>query len=124
MTTWEFGLEEAPLAAILTGRKTIEGRLSKGKFAEFKSGDTVSVRADFRDTKGVRHDGKPGVAILEIIAIRRYSNFAEMVKAEGFENIASVAGTFESTVFNYEKYYSQDEQAKYGVLAIEIKPIA
>lgn len=83
--TWEAGRESGLLDDIIAGRKTIEGRLNRGKFAEYHVGDIVKLRRDHRDVHGILHDGEPDAARVEITGIRRYATFLEMVTSEGFE---------------------------------------
>ena len=59
MKTWESGRESGLLDEIIAGRKTIEGRLNRGKFAEYQPGDQVWLRRDYRDKQGVLRDGEP-----------------------------------------------------------------
>lgn len=123
MTTWESGRESALLDEIIAGRKTVEGRLSRGKFAEYKVGDIVKLRRDVRLPDGMLQDGEPDAARVEIVAIRQYPDFLSMVTAEGFEKVIPFAKTAQEAASEYNKYYSAEDQAKYGVLAIEIKVI-
>ena len=123
MTKWESGRESSLLDAILDGRKTIEGRLNKGKFAEYKPGDTVSLRRDIRGDDGVLRDGEANAATVTIVAIRQYANFLQMVSAEGYERVIPDAQSPQEAADEYNKYYSSEDQAQYGVLAIEITPI-
>lgn len=123
MTTWEFGLVTESFDAVTAGKKTIEGRLNKGKFAKFAIGDIVEIRKDYRDKNGDIQDGEPNAARVEVVAIRRYPDFAAMVKAEGYKQVAARPASEEDTIAGYEKFYSVEDQAKYGVLAIEVKVI-
>lgn len=123
MTIWEFGLETAPFDAVVSGKKTIEGRLNTGKFAEFAAGDTVKVRKDHRDEHGVRHDGEPDAARVRVVAVRHYPDFAAMVRAEGHARVSSAPISEQQTIDSYGKYYSAEDQARHGVLAIEIAVI-
>ena len=124
MAVWEFGLETIPFEAVVAGRKTIEGRLNMGKFAQFATGDIVKIRKDYRDKQGVIHDGQPDAARVKIVAIRNYANFADLVNIEGVQRVSSVSATPQETVDGYAKYYSLEDQAKYGVLAIEVAVIS
>lgn len=121
MTVWEFGLEKGPFAAVVIGRKTIEGRLNKGKFAEFAAGDIVNIREDYRDEHGVRHDGQIGGVQVEVVAVRKYPNFRALVEAEGVERVGSVPMTMKEAIDGYAGYYPLEDQVKYGVLAIEVR---
>jgi len=122
VNVWESGRESQLLDAIIDGRKTIEGRLNKGKFAEYKVGDYVSLRRDFRDENGVLQDGEPKAAVVEITAIRHYPDFISMVTEEGFNRVIPGAFDAQAAANEYNKYYSHEDQAQYGVLAIEINP--
>lgn len=118
---WQSGRESHLLDDIIAGRKTVEGRLNRGKFAEYRVGDTVSLRRDWRDDSGELHDGEPDVVKVEIIAIRQYQTFLEMVTAEGFERVIPSASSAEMAAAEYDKYYPASEQRAYGVLAIEVR---
>lgn len=120
MAEWTSGRESGLLDDIIAGRKTIEGRLNKGKFADYQIGDIIKLRRDIRDKQGVLHDGEPDRARVEVVAIRRYATFLDMVLAEGFQRVIPSAPTAEVAADEYNKFYSSADQAKYGVLAIEI----
>jgi ASC-1-like (ASCH) protein len=121
MNIWHSGRESGLLDDIITGRKTIEGRLCKGKFGEYAVGDQVSLRRDYRDENGVLHDGEPDQACVEVVAIRRYKTFLEMVSDEGYQNVIPSALDAKAAADEYNKYYSAEDQARYGVLAVEVK---
>jgi len=123
MTVWESGRESRLLDDIIAGRKTIEGRLNRGKFAEYRPGDHVWLRRDYRDEAGELQDGEPRQALVEVIAVRRYKTSLEMVTAEGFERVIPYAHSPEEAAAEYDKYYSASDQARYGVLAIEFRVI-
>jgi len=118
---WESGRESELLDSIIGGTKTIEGRLNKGKFAEYKVGDTVSLRRDMRSVNGELQDGEPNAATVELVAIRKYPDFLSMVTAEGYKKVIPNAKNAEEAADEYNKYYSQEDQRTYGVLAIEIR---
>lgn len=121
MAEWISGRESGLLDDIIAGRKTIEGRLNKGKFADYRIGDIIKLRRDIRDKQGVLHDGEPDQASVEVIAIRRHATFLDMVLAEGFQRVIPSAPTAEVATDEYNKFYSSADQVKYGVLGIEIK---
>lgn len=103
----------------IAGRKTIEGRLNRDKFAQYAVGDRVSLRRDRRDAEGVLHDGEPNAALVEIIAIRHYDSFLAMVQDEGYQRVIPSAASAEEAAGEYNKFYPAADQATYGVLAIE-----
>ncbi len=121
MKIWESGRESGLLDDIIAGRKTIEGRLNRSKFAEYKPGDQVWLRRDYRDENGVLRDGPKRQVLVEVTAVRRYATSLEMVTAEGFQQVIPHATTAEEAAAGYDKYYSAEDQATYGVLAIEFK---
>lgn len=123
MNIWHSGRESKLLDDIIAGRKTIEGRLNRGKFADYQVGDEIRLRRDIRDAEGTLHDGEPDQARVEIIAIRRYNSFLEMVQTEGYQRVIPHAVSAESAAAEYDKYYSAADQQKYGVLAVEIRPL-
>lgn len=120
MTIWESGRESALLDDIIAGRKTIEGRLNRGKFAQYQVGDSVRLRRDFRNSDGKLEDGLPDAAQVKITAIRHYDNFLELVTSEGYQNVIPSASSAQTAADEYNKYYTQADQQHYGVLAIEI----
>lgn len=120
MNTWTAGRESELLDDIIAGRKTIEGRLNKGKFSEYAVGDIVQLRRDHRDENGVLQDGELDAARVEIIAIRHYASFLDMVKNEGYERVIPSASSAEDAAAVYDKYYSVEDQSLFGVLAIEV----
>jgi len=117
MTVWSSGRESRLLDDIIAGRKTIEGRLNRDKFAQYKAGDIVFLR---RDKRG---DGEPDAARVEVIAVRHYPNFISMVTNEGYEKVIPFAKSAQEAADEYNKYYSATDQAQYGVLAVEVRPI-
>ena len=120
MTEWESGRESELLDVIIAGRKTIEGRLNRDKFAKYRVGDVIKIRRDYRGADGVLRDGEPDAARVQIVAIRHYDTFFDMVGAEGFARVIPRATTIEEAASEYNRYYSAGDQAHYGVLAIEI----
>lgn len=120
MKVWESGRESYLLDDIIAGRKTIEGRLNRGKFAEYSVGDIVSLRRDHRDTRGILQDGERDAAQVKIIAIRHYKTFIEMVESENYRFVIPSASSSKEAAAIYDDYYSIEDQNKHGVLAIEI----
>lgn len=123
MNIWESGRESSLLDHIIAGRKTIEGRLDRDKFSHYRVGDIINIRRDIRNTQGELCDGETNAAQVEIIAIRNYPDFREMVKAEGYEHVIPDAVSYEEAAQEYDRYYSAEDQANHGVLAIEVRVI-
>lgn len=123
MTVWESGRESALLDEIIAGRKMIEGRLNRGKFAEYRLGDIVRLRRDYRDEAGVLRDGEPDALKVEVVAIRQYHDFISMIETEGYQRVIPYASSARAAADEYNNYYSVEDQAIYGVLAIEVKVV-
>lgn len=121
MTTWHSGRESSLLDEIISGRKTIEGRLNRGKFALYQVGDIISLRRDYRDEDGVLCDGEPDAAFVEVAAVRKYKTFFDMVETEGYARVIPYATSAREAADEYDKYYSAEDQRAYGVLAIEVR---
>jgi len=121
MTTWESGRESSLLDDIIAAHKTIEGRLNRGKFAQYKIGDTIQLRRDVRNEDGVLEDGAPDAARVSIVDICSYPDFLSLVTAEGYRRIIPSARSAAEAAAQYNSYYTTDDQKRFGVLAIEIK---
>ena len=94
--------------------------MNRSKFAEYRPGDIIKLRRDIRQADGMLQDGEPDAARVEVVAIRNYKTFLEMVTVEGYKKVIPYAKTAQEAADEYNKYYSAEDQAKYGVLAIEI----
>ena len=123
MTVWESGRESQLLDDIIAGRKTVEGRLKRGKFAQYRAGDVIKLRRDIRGDDGVLCDGEPDQARVKIIAIREYLDFLSLCQAEGYKRVIPHAMSAEEAADEYNKYYTTEDQAGCGVLAIEVVPL-
>ena len=121
MRVWVSGRESKLLEHIKSGHKNIEGRLNRDKFTSYKVGDIVLFRKDTRNSDGVLEDGEidhSGHA--EIISINHYKSFDDMFKNEDYKKAIPEAKDARDASGYYSKYYSIDDQMKYGVLAIKI----
>lgn len=105
---YETNIQEPYFTFIKNGIKTVEGRLNKGKFLEIQIGDELLVNKTFR---------------LEIISKNIYKKFREMIIAEGVENTVPDAKSIEEAERVYYKFYSKDDEEKFGVVAVKIKLI-
>lgn len=124
MKTWQAGREKSLLEDIKAGRKTVEGRLYRDKFAEYKAGDHVSLRADTYDSDGTLFKEEPNQALVEITKIDRYNTFADMLNQIGYQKVVPRAGSTEQALAEYAKYYSPADEAKYGVVAVHVRMIS
>lgn len=111
-TIHNMNLNEEPFTRIKSGTKTIELRLNDEKRQLLQVKDLIEF---------INRETLETIAV-EIIGLYKYSNFEELYKH--FDKIAM--GYDKDDIANpmdMEKYYSKEEQDKYGVIGIEIRVI-
>lgn len=108
MKIFEINVQEPYFTSIIEGKKTVEGRLNKGKFAEMQVGDILKInsRAEYK-----------------IIAKNQYKKFAEMIVAEGLKNVIPDKETIEEAVQVYYQFFTKEDEERYGVVALRIAQI-
>ncbi len=110
-TTHKMKLHHSPFEKIKSGEKTIELRLFDEKRQQIKEGDEIV----FTDTT-------TGETLSKTVKkLHRFDSFGELYKALpllqcGYTE-ADIATAHPSDM---EQYYSAEEQAKYGVVGIEL----
>ncbi len=100
-------IQEPYYSFILNGKKTIEGRLNKGKFASINIGDSIEL--------------KPEKIRFLIVEKKIYKNFKEMMKIEGVKNVIPDKNSLDEAVNVYYKFYTKEDEQTFGVVAIRIK---
>lgn len=108
MRVIEINIQEPYYSFILNGDKRIEGRLNKGKFLNAEIGDIFKINNQVN---------------FKLINKREYSSFKDMILKEGIENIIPDKKTIEEAVSVYYRFYSKEDERKYGVIALEIKEL-
>ena len=108
---YEISVQEPYFSYIKNKRKTIEGRLNTGKFSLFKKGDILKI------INGNEH------IIVKIRKLKTYSSFKEYLSLEGLKRTLPNIYTIKDGVNIYRRFYSRDDENKYGVLAIYLKKI-
>lgn len=99
--------QEPYLSYILSGVKTVEGRLNKGKFRDMKNGDIIETnRQKF---------------LIEYK--KEYKTFKDMIKNEGIKNVIPDKTNLDDAVNVYYKFYTKEQEKQFGVLAIKVKKI-
>jgi len=114
----EIGIETSVLKDILERKKTIEGRLGTKRFLAFKPGDKISLREDiWQDGQIVRSiSGRAQIVVKQTVL---FKTFQEMLSSLDFVTIIPNAETLEEALVVYRKFYSSEDEKKYGVVAIE-----
>lgn len=97
---------------ISLGLKTVEGRKNKGRFSEMKVGDIIEwTNADF----------KPRSVSTIIVRKQEYPTFKKYLETEGLDKCLPGIPSLEHGLSVYFKYYTEQDEKEYGVLAIEMK---
>ncbi|MDE7108325.1 MAG: ASCH domain-containing protein [Clostridiales bacterium] len=100
-----------PYRLIESGQKTVEIRLYDEKRRMIKRDDTVIfLHGDCGDMIKVRVKGT-----------RRFNTFVELMQSELFGKTGSQGYTPEQAAASMYKYYTPEQEKKYGVLAIEFE---
>jgi ASC-1-like (ASCH) protein len=103
---------------IMSGHKTIEGRLNTGKWSTLKVGDTITFTRKKADGTLTNDHVE-----IRVTNLTRYSTFREMLTQEGLRRVLPGLTTVEDGVELYKTWYSIADQVTYGVLALEIQII-
>ncbi|HDH45360.1 MAG TPA: ASCH domain-containing protein [Thermococcus sp.] len=104
----QMGLKEEYLDLIRDGKKKVEGRLYDEKRRQINPGDTIVFEGKLK---------------VRVKSIRKYPSFKEMLEREGIERVLPGVHNIEEGVRIYRQFYTEEEEKKYGVVAIEIEPI-
>lgn len=113
----EIGINSEILAQILDGRKTVEGRLAKGKFLTIKPGDIISIREDIYHDGAIK-ESHNSAASLRVHDVKKFHTFKEMLKEYGYLSAIPSAKNLEDACEEYQLYYSPADEKAYGVLGI------
>jgi ASC-1-like (ASCH) protein len=108
MPSIPFQVQEPYQTYLLSGQKTVEGRLNKGTFATLVVGSQLAL---------------PNGAVFTVIRITPYHTFFDMLQSEGIERVIPDATSIETARDVYYKFYTKEQEAEYGVLAIEVQRI-
>ena len=107
-------LSEPWFSLIYLGLKTVEGRKNKGRFKEMKVGDIIKwTNSDFKE----RH------ILTKIIGKAEYKNFTDYLEKEGLDKCLPGMPSLEHGKSVYYKYFTIEEEAEFGVVAIRLELI-
>lgn len=101
----DINIQEPYFNFIMSGKKTIEGRLNKGKFINLQIGDVLRINNQVN---------------FVIQKINYYNDFKTMITTEGLNNVIPDAKNLSEALDVYYKFYSPDDEINFGVLAIKI----
>ena len=101
----EINVQEPYFSSILSGEKTVEGRLHKGKYLDLQIGDILKINNEVE---------------FNVVGKNVYTTFREMIEGEGLKNVIPDKETVEEAVSVYYKFFSEEDELKYGVVGIKI----
>ena len=107
-------LSEPWFTLISLGLKTVEGRKNKGRFAEMQIGDIVQWK---------NNDFMERSILTRIVTKTTYATFESYLELEGLQNCLPGMPDLEHGLSVYFKYYTKEEEAEFGVVAIRLELI-
>lgn len=105
MAVVNINISEPWYGYVVSGKKRIEGRLYKGKFASLAVGDTLCVNE---------------VSQFKVAALRLYPSFRAMLSKEGIANVLPGVTSIKAGSAVYRAFYTEADEQQYGVVAIEV----
>jgi len=111
--TKSINVQEPWFDYIKNKQKTIEGRLNKGIFSELNVGDEIIINKK-------KNDMTIDYVEAKIIRITKYKSFEEYLSQEGLRRTLPGINTIEDGENIYYKFYTKQDEEKYGILAIRI----
>lgn len=103
----QFNVQEPYKSQILSGQKTVEGRLNKGKFWALKIGDYLQFEESWEK--------------LKVVNLTSYTSFQSMLENEGLKHVLPGVREVKQGIAVYRKFYSIEQEEEFWVIAIEMK---
>lgn len=101
---------------IKNGKKKVEGRLHKGKFAALKKGHFLIITKDDQ-----KHEDTIVCIITNLV---KYPSFQSYLVQEGLSNTLPGVKTIDDGIQIYRNFYSEEKEKENGVLAIHFHKIS
>jgi len=95
------------------GQKTIEGRIKKGKYSLIEAGDSIVVS---------NNDETDSVNVI-VKRVTTYPTIDAMLRVEDFMKVLPDAASTQQGVAIYRRFYTQEQETEFGVVAIEVKVV-
>jgi ASC-1-like (ASCH) protein len=106
-----FNLQQKWYNLLLSGEKTVEGRMAKEKYKKLKIGDKVLMA-----------DGLYAQEFV-ILDIRKYKSVKDFISCEGLSTTLPGVKTMKEGIDIYLEFYDEKEVEKLGFLAFEVKRV-
>ena len=111
--THHMKLHERPFAMIAEGRKTIELRLNDQKRQLIRAGDTIVFSNSGDPERQIR---------AKVVKLHRFASFDELYRELPLEQCGYLPEELETaSPKDMEAYYTPEEQARYGVVGIQLE---
>lgn len=108
-------LQKKPFDAILKGKKNIEIRLNDEKIQQIQVGDKIIFKLDDSDEKELK---------ATVVALHHSDSFVSLFKQISLYDCGFAGETnVDEAINSMRKYYSQEQEKKYGVVGIELSEI-
>lgn len=113
----EIGIESTLVEDIRNHKKYIEARLGKPRFLKIKEGDILSIREDlYLDGKIV--DSFNDSIRIKIAQVLYFETFDEMLESIDYKAAVPSAKSKKQALDKYREFYSVEDEAEYGVVAM------
>jgi len=122
MKTHLTGRESSLIEDIKLGRKTIDVRLAKPRFKAFRVGDRIRLREDVWKGSQIVTSRPTGITV-EITKIEKFPSFKKMLATIDLKKALPSARTKKEALALYRKFYPEEEEAKFGVIAFHFRLI-
>ena len=99
---------------VKNGTKNVEARVNDEKRQQLKIGDTIEVLKRPEETESLN---------VRVTGLKYFSNFTELADNYPIERMYSASFTKEEYIALFPKFYSGEEIAKYGTVAIEFEVV-
>lgn len=102
------------------GKKTYEGRLYKGDWTNVEPGDVIRFESTKSDDSGQISSLS---VLVKVTELRRYKSFGEAFDELGSALIPILGITRKEVIEMYQRYFSEEETERYGVVAVGVTPV-
>jgi ASC-1-like (ASCH) protein len=115
-------LSEICFTLINLGLKTVEVRLNKGDYSKMNIGEVIEwINDDFNERTCFTEIVPKRSCLTKIIAKTEYKSIQDYLNAEGLNNCLPGIPSLEHGLSVYYKYFTKEDEDKYGIVAIKIK---
>lgn len=105
-------LDDDNYRLVESGEKTVEVRLNDAKRRAVEAGDILVFFC---------FDGEMKITVTEVVKVHRFDSFGQLF-ASGLAELAGFGGlSVDEAVKRMYKYYTEEDEKKYGVVGLEVK---